>query len=459
MKVALVGCSVLACLVLGANAAGAPEHLQVLVVDNGSVECPNAAYTSIQAAVDDASLGAIVRVCPGLYEEAISVTKTLTIRGLPDAVDSVDCFASTPHDLSPQKNAIVDPPDDNAVGFTLAANDIDLAGFVIQGGSIGVTTSDRSSTEAPLSGYRVHHNLIRQMREYALPSGAKTGGYSVDLATAGPTQSRVDHNCFRENTSVSLRDGWGLATVNGDVIDARIDHNSTYGLTAGIEIGGNGVHRRLTIDHNVSDSDIALIHMWRSEETRIVANESRFGRTRAIGIAGSNDGLEITGNWIHDGWRGIAFANRIFFLPGGGDPANGVTVRDNVIERMALDAILADSLFNSTGSVIGGNLNNSLISGNVITDNGGEGIILRVGNTGNTVSGNIVDRNKRNGIHAQGATGNDIVGNAMHGNGTLATNGVDARDSFLPGTSTLPNTWVANTCTTDVPVGAICRPG
>lgn len=57
-------------------------HSATLVVDDDKVQCPNAGFTSIQAAVNAASSGDRINVCPGTYREQVKVTKPLTIRGV-----------------------------------------------------------------------------------------------------------------------------------------------------------------------------------------------------------------------------------------------------------------------------------------------------------------------------------------------------------------------------------------
>ena len=63
-----------------------------LSVDDDGLDCPSAAYSSVQAAVDAASPGDIVAICPGTYEEgpatvpnaganAVSIAKMITLRG------------------------------------------------------------------------------------------------------------------------------------------------------------------------------------------------------------------------------------------------------------------------------------------------------------------------------------------------------------------------------------------
>jgi hypothetical protein len=58
------------------------DHGAALVVDDDKVQCPNAAFTSIQAAVNAASRGDRINVCPGTYREQVRVNKALTIRGI-----------------------------------------------------------------------------------------------------------------------------------------------------------------------------------------------------------------------------------------------------------------------------------------------------------------------------------------------------------------------------------------
>ena len=446
---ALAALAVAAC-VLGVAAADSATTATTVFVDDDGMQCPNADKTTIQEAVDAAGAGAMVRVCPGLYDETVVVNKPLTIHGQIGAVDEIDCFAPTLGTLSADEHAIVDPPGATEVGFVLNADDVQLRGFIIEGGSIGITTSDE------FSGYRIDHNLVRHQRQYQLAPGRLYGGYAIDLGTGGETQTRVDHNCFRDNAAFapSAANGWGLATEFGDVIDARIDHNSSYGLITAIELA-RGRHRDVTIDHNESVRDLTGIGLWMSEGTsRIFANSSRLGRTRAIIVGGSNEGLEITHNVIEDGWRGIVFAS---WVPSAapGPAVEGVLVRDNVIVGGGLDAILADSSAGLTGSII---------ADNTISRNAGNGIVLRPLTTGNTISGNSVLENGWNGIWAQTGTRNTFVENTMMGNGSgnpVAAPGltrpptpwVDARDDAWPA-----NEWISNSCLTDWPAGRICQP-
>ena len=47
------------------------DHAATLVVDDDKVQCPDAGFTSIQAAVNAANSGDRINVCPGTYREQV----------------------------------------------------------------------------------------------------------------------------------------------------------------------------------------------------------------------------------------------------------------------------------------------------------------------------------------------------------------------------------------------------
>jgi Right handed beta helix region len=415
------------------------------VVDRDGVECSDADFTSIQAAVDAAQPGDVIRVCPDLYAESVIVNKPLTLTGDPDEVAAVDCFQSTGSrfgDADPTRHAVVDPPDSGfPVAFRLAADDIVLAGFVVQGAEVGVDASDR------FSGYHVHHTLIRL-----------NSLFGVDFGSAGARQSRVDHNCLRENryglvseldddslwqpSDGPERDDWNARHL----ANARIDHNVTFGNLTGLEAAGPGRRAQVAFDHNVSREDFLGLALQNSTGSAIVDNEVIDSTGNSIVIGGGNQGLNVRANRTHGaGLTGIRFITT--FIDRFPVPSTGVVVTENDLRAGAAGLLLSTN-----------NVADSLVADNTASDNVGNGIALSAGNTGILVRGNQADNNGVAGITAfLGATGNRFEDNSMHGNGTISGTtapGADARDLNDP-----INVWINNECDTDIPADAICGVG
>lgn len=73
-----------------------PTHAATLTVDDDHVQCPSAAFSTIQSAVNAASPGDRINVCPGTYREQVKVNKPLTIRGIEVANQHLSLIAPGP---------------------------------------------------------------------------------------------------------------------------------------------------------------------------------------------------------------------------------------------------------------------------------------------------------------------------------------------------------------------------
>ena len=133
----LVGAGVL-CFSQSAYAA-------TLTVDDDRADCPAAAYTSVQAAVDAARTGDTVTICPGTYAEgtgeagtnAVLISKSLTIKGA-----GADLVKITPKSSGPASGRIMEFTPDlrNGVGDIVAVVGtpsqplkVDISGVTVDG--------------------------------------------------------------------------------------------------------------------------------------------------------------------------------------------------------------------------------------------------------------------------------------------------------------------------------------
>src|SRR5215469_2472603 len=67
---------------LFAAAFAATSSAKTLMVGQPGTPCPNAQYTTITDAVNAASPGDVVAICPATYPEQLVISKPLTLRGL-----------------------------------------------------------------------------------------------------------------------------------------------------------------------------------------------------------------------------------------------------------------------------------------------------------------------------------------------------------------------------------------
>ena len=82
----LLGASAAAALLLGALAgpvAAGPTVPVTRLVDDNGVQCPSAAHTSIQAAINAANPGDKVFVCPGTYSEQVTIDESIKVKAHP----------------------------------------------------------------------------------------------------------------------------------------------------------------------------------------------------------------------------------------------------------------------------------------------------------------------------------------------------------------------------------------
>ena len=231
MLLAAVGVSAL-------NAQGATLWVSPSAVGPApGINCHNAGYATIQAAINAASAGDTVTVCPGTYVENITINKAnLT-------VSSTDGYGVTIIRAA-VVNSVVTVTGVNATlaGFALvpagssAKYDIgvnvaiggnastEIAYNYIRGGRIGVNLGCGSS------GSTVYHNMVR---------GATETGINIDTCEIAPAYPGSTFNSVHHNTvcgglfPYSIDGGWG-SDFNS------VHHNTARWIT--LSGDGNIVH-------------------------------------------------------------------------------------------------------------------------------------------------------------------------------------------------------------------------
>ena len=463
-------------LVLAPGAVAAPPSAavpgRVIVVDDDRRQCAHADFTILQEALAEATDGDRVRVCAGLYREALTIDASVTVQGEVGAVASVACLdpaTSAVGDLDATRFAVVRPPEgpqaDGAL-VRIAADDVEVAGLVVEGRIDDV--AEVPVPGAPLydaavsvsdaySGIRLRHNLIR------------LNTLGVEL---GASDSRVDHNCFRDN-------GWVLANQRYVLERARIHDNTTY--RTGVltwEIGW--AYRQAStvmVDHNVShDPGFAVAYVVFAEDVVVASNEIVSTGARGVSLQSSsrvsvvdNDVTpSATGIFVGPGGEDVDITgNRVIAATGTQGGAAGITVGSPGAATTTAGVVIADNVVSGMRSGLGRGIllglnaqpAGAVLRGNVVRENL-DGIVLAPGNhrstiVGNSALGDTTLAPSGNGFRVLvGARENVFTANLALGNAT------DARDEGLlaEGTTPTSNQWIRTTCDVDVPAGLICVP-
>lgn len=208
---------------IGASAASAAT----LTVDDDKAQCPGAAYTHIQNAIDAATSGDTVSVCPGNYIEGIGAQgtnaltvsfKSINIRGA-----GADLVAIQPKRTTPTSGQIADPALDirNGVGDIISivgskANPqtVNISGVTVDGNGVyveaGIVYRDSGGT---LLRSRVTDIVTSESNA----ADTLAGGYRSSFPGVGVAQ-------------VTAGSGTPVARPPLNIVQSRIARYNRYGV-------------------------------------------------------------------------------------------------------------------------------------------------------------------------------------------------------------------------------------
>jgi hypothetical protein len=391
-------------------AMGPVRAATVLVVDDDFPRsCAHGAadHTTIQAAVDEAGPGDRIRVCPGTYNETVTVEKRgLVIEGAKAGIDA--------RTRSQTHESIVTA--DNADGVVrLLADHIVWDGFMVFDNFEG----PGMYTDPDASGYVIRNTIFLD------------NGLGLHLNADGKALTTVRHNRFTENNEFEGPGaGNGIYADQGTrcalIADNLFERHNGAGI---LFADSDEQHHCVTVERNKSIGDRSFATFYASSHVRVVANFVR-GRAgdptpdptpgSAIFVGAGNDGILVKRNHIES-----AGGNGIDVRDTGGNGADGDPPRN-------IDVLK-----------------------NKVRKAGQNGIDISATGVGEyKVRGNLALRNTEVGLHA-GLNTDDA---AFAHNLALGNGAVDCHDeSRGDGTATTDNTWRGNVGGSDDPDG-ICHP-
>jgi hypothetical protein len=385
------------------TAAAVPPPAGAIVVGAASPTCTAPAFATIQAAVDAAASGATIYVCPGTYDEAVTIAdKALTLLGNQWGVD-----ARTGRTVPGEESVLGAGPAGNAVTLTGAAT-VEIDGFTLSGSATAVFAINGGAA----------HEFVNNIVE-----GNSVG---FNFNTAGPADTNIRSNRFVANNLPGPNAGSSIFVTNGSVAGLVIEENLFQGnvgdgASSPADIntpGGATSSSGIVIRNNISVDDTTFLVANNTSGTEVTANSiTQTNPAASVGSAivlfGTNDDMVISGNTIDGGAaNGIRTGS---FTTGG-----TVTISGNQIANRLVGIRLG----------VAGSLT-ATISANTVTNSTTAGIWLEA-----TIAGAVVDANT-----VSSAGGTDCQDDST-GSGTVGT----------------ANTWTANIGATSAPPGLCAQP-
>lgn len=356
---------VIVVLVVSASFVVMAADADVLVVDKDRVQCPDAKFTSIQAAVAAANAGDTVQVCPDLYIESVTVTQPLTIMA---PGNWGDCLQTATPD--PTRDAIVQ----GAANF----------GFFAPGGNLVIEGLVIQSTQFAVA-WRGSGNVVRDTL-------LQNNFFGINAFQV--SDSLVQLNCFRDN---ALGVGASLVQNLAVMQNTFIRHVNAVQVVNGLT---------LAVDSNTSVDDGLFVFLSRTVAGTSVVGNDVTGAGAGVHLADDNNGVVITGNRLEGGGlasfsRNSGIVTDLFFNFANPQPQRNIEIRENEITSFKRSGIEA-----APNSLL-----DSVISSNDIRDNTLDGVRIEAGtnNSGNIIVGNKLKRNAEHDCH------DDTVGSGTAG--------------------------------------------
>lgn len=281
----------------------------LLIVDDSPLDgdCPNAEYSSIQAAVDAAPPGAAIKVCPGTYIEQITI---------PSTKDGLTLFSEGYLQAVIKAPPVMTNP--KAIVRISGAHDVTLRHFTITGpGAFGCDSLEYGVRVDEGGSATITDNHITEIRDNPF-SGCQNGvgvliGRNVNNTTGSGS---VVHNLIDNYQKGGIVvDG----QLSGPASHAEVAYNEVVGIGPTAVIAQNGiqvsrgafadVHHNVVRDNiysllTVSDEAI-LLYQVSSSSTRIHHNHV-YNNNDGIGLYTTSN-AEVGWNRSHDNapWDGL----------------------------------------------------------------------------------------------------------------------------------------------------------
>jgi parallel beta-helix repeat protein len=319
----------LACLVVcfasrPAVAQNANKQPNILV-DDDKKQCPTAAYTSIQAAVNAAKSGDLIRVCAGTYHEQVVIEKSLSL----EADNGVIVI---PSDVAANAAGLSSGDPIAAIILAKNADNVELQGFIVDGSANGLTACGPTLIGIlyqDASG-SIEHNAVRRVRLASTLPGCQSGN-AIDVESSSSGESNVT---IADN-SVDAYQKNGI-TANEPGTKVFVTENAVTGLGPTTGAAQNGIQIGFGARGRVTNNAVA-------DNVYSPCESASNCPSNAAGILiFQSDGVRVERNTVASSQVGILIAAN-----------NGNIGNNTVLHSVALDgiALVGDGNFVSNNDI------------------------------------------------------------------------------------------------------------
>src|SRR6202790_5000288 len=284
-----------------AAAAEDRDHRPDLLVDDDKVQCPAATFTSIQAAVNAANPGSLIRVCPGTYREQLSINKSLRIEGDNGAI-------VLPSSMVANTTGSSGTPIAAAILVKDAAK-VEIEGLIVDTANNGITecSPDLIGILFQNSSGSIEHNAVRNTKLSVSLNGCQSGDAIVVQSLGGETSKvGIDDNSVHDyqKNGITGNESGTEVTITNNVVTGL--GPTTGAAQNGIQIGfgAKGGVLRNSVTDNVWSPCVSLtncasnatgILVFQSDDVRVEHNSVA---TNQVGIFANGRNAKIESNNI-----------------------------------------------------------------------------------------------------------------------------------------------------------------
>jgi hypothetical protein len=341
-KFVYIGLVFLVCIGCSSRSLAAGWNTTTLRVGQPNASCPNAQYSTIMAAVNAASPGDEIDICPALYSEQLVVTKPLKLVGVLN--DGFERVLVQPASLT----------NVGTLGFQAVITVLNTSGVTIDNIAVDARKNAVSGCTPGLSAIHFH-NSSGTLENSAIfgaqltnPVGCSAGlpfgngfGVQVDADQAGPFQVKMLNNSIHDFTANGI-------LVEGANIRADVEGNVVSGVGPSQGVFQFGVF--------IANGAVGLI----KDNVITEGNCGALATTDCIGVRSEGVTLRAVGNGTVVDHNVISKAQSGIFANG----ASHLRITNNFISN--IDALSGMDIQGSAS----GAFTDSVIEGNTIVNVG-----------------------------------------------------------------------------------------